>query len=108
MQYPPHPDLRDRLLKVIDASWASQISAQDPRFVDLLPDGEGTIFEQIDAYTSSSADYQLEEQLLAEAMPAIEARIHEIEGLPLDVALKGFLAACLDIEARNWKLCSQD
>ena len=31
--------------------------------------------------------------MLAEAMPAIEARIHEIEGLPLDVALKGFLAA---------------
>ena len=53
LQYPPHPDLRDRLLKVIDASWAPQVSAQDPRFVDLLPDGEGTIFERIDAYTSS-------------------------------------------------------
>jgi hypothetical protein len=93
VQDPPRSDLRDRLLKVIDASWASQISEQDPRFVDLLPDGEGTIFERIDAYTSSPADYQLEEQSLAEAIPAIEGRIHEIDALPLDVALKGFLAA---------------
>jgi sigma-70-like protein len=93
LQDTPHPDLRDRLLKVIDASWASQISEQDPRFVDLLLAGEGTIFERIDAYTSSPADYQLQEQSLAEAMPAIEVRIHEIDGLPLDVALKGFLAA---------------
>ncbi|HEX9867547.1 MAG TPA: hypothetical protein VGC99_02955, partial [Candidatus Tectomicrobia bacterium] len=30
LQDPPRPDLRDRLLKVIDASWASQISEQDP------------------------------------------------------------------------------
>jgi hypothetical protein len=93
VQYPPRPDLRDRLLKVIDAIWAPQISEQDPRFVDLLPAGEGTIFERIDAYTSSPADYQLEEQSLAEAIPAIEARIHEIDSLPLDVALKDFLAA---------------
>ena len=93
LQEPPRRDLRDRLLKVIDANWALQVSDQDPRFMDLLPDGEGTIFERIDAYTSSPADHQLEEQSLAEAIPAIEARIHEIDGLPLDVALKGFLAA---------------
>jgi Sigma-70, region 4 len=93
LQDPPRPDLRDRLLKVIDANWAPQVSDQDPRFMDLLPNGEGTIFERIDAYTSSPADHQLEEQSLAEAIPAIEARIHEIDDLPLDVALKGFLVA---------------
>jgi hypothetical protein len=93
LQYIPHPDLRDRLLKVINAPWAPQVSEQDPRFVDLLLAGEGTIFERIDAYTSSPADHQLEEQALAEAIPAIEARIHEIDVLPLDVALQGFLAA---------------
>jgi hypothetical protein len=93
LQDPPGPDVRDRLLNVIDASWAPQVSEQDPRFVDLLPAGEGTIFERIDEYTSSPVDHRLDEQSLAEAIPAIEARIHEIDGLPLDMALKDFLSA---------------
>jgi sigma-70-like protein len=92
-QESPRHDLRDRLLKVIDAGWAPQVSEHDPRFIDLLPDGEGTVFERIDVYTSSPADHQLEEQSLAEAIPAIEARIQEIDSLPLDVALQDFLAA---------------
>lgn len=89
----PRRDMRDRLLTVIDTSWATQVSEQDPRFVDLLPPGDGTIFERIDEFTSTPADNRLDEQLLAEAIPAIEARIHEIDRLPLDVALKDFLFA---------------
>ena len=74
-------------------AWADQISNEDMRFADLLPPGEGTVQERVEALLLeldplSSVD---EGPLLLGATEEIEERVAEIEGLPLERALLSFL-----------------
>jgi len=87
------PTGSDPLVEAIDAPWADQVSAQDPRFADLLPPGDGTVFERIEQITGQPQEDIGAERELAEAVAAIERRIEEMSRLTLDSALTQFLEA---------------
>jgi hypothetical protein len=84
-------DVSSRLLEAIDAFWAHQISSQDPRFSDLLPPGNLTVFERLEQLTAEPEDPPLQEILLARALPALEERMSSISRLPLEAALTEFV-----------------
>ena len=84
-------DLASVLLKAIDSSWAPQVSNQDPRFSDLLPPGNLTIFERLEQLTAEPEDPPLTETQLARAITALEARLLTISHAPLEVALAHFI-----------------
>ncbi len=81
------------LRELHDKEWADQISTEDMRFADLLPPGQGTVRERVEALLLeldplSSVD---EGPLLLGSTEGIEERIAEIEGLPFEQALLSFL-----------------
>lgn len=81
------------LRELHDKVWADQISNEDTRFADLLPPGEGTLRERVEALLleldpGSSID---EGPLLLGATTEIEQRVAEIGRLPLEQALVSFL-----------------
>jgi hypothetical protein len=92
----------DSLLELIEEPWARQISDQDPRFADLLPNGRGTLYERIDSLTEKPLEGDRALLELSEAVPALRRRIQEIEVLPLDIALREFLYALTGISDKRF------
>jgi len=84
-------DQASQLFKVIDAPWAMQVSNQDPRFSDLLPPGNLTIFEKLEQLTAEPEDPPLAEAQLARAITAVEERVSAMAGIPLEAALANFV-----------------
>jgi hypothetical protein len=81
----------ESLLDALDESWSSQVSESDRRFFGLLPRGDGTIAERIDALTgdpSSSPDEMLS---LAQAIAGIRSRVSQLELIPLETGLADFV-----------------
>jgi hypothetical protein len=79
------------LLGAIDSSWSTQVSTQDPRFSDLLPPGNLTIFERLEQLTAEPEDPPIAEAQLARAIPLIRERLSTISKLPLETALSKFV-----------------
>ena len=84
-------EVSDLLIAAIDAPWANQVSAQDPRFADLLSPHGGTVFERIDQLTDQPSEDPTAEVRLAEAVASIQDRIEKLSQLSLDKALLQFL-----------------
>lgn len=81
------------LRELHDKAWADQISNEDMRFAHLLPQGEGTVRERVEALLleldpGSRVD---EGPLLLGVTTEIENRVAEIGCLPLEQALLSFL-----------------
>lgn len=81
------------LVDAIDSPWASQISAQDPRFRDAFPPGEGTISDRIDFITSQPQEDRGIERALAEALKHIRHQAGALKALTLERQLRDFLQA---------------
>ena len=88
-------DLREpsasRLFEAIGADWAPQVSNQDPRFSDLLPPGNLTVFEMLEKITAEPEDPPLAEIQLARSIDTLSKRLVEIGRAPLEVALADFI-----------------
>ncbi len=84
-------DIASRLLEAIDAFWAPQVSNQDPRFSDLLPPGNLTVFERLEQLTVEPEDPPLAEIQLARAITALGERLSTVARAPLEVALTDFI-----------------
>lgn len=82
-----HDEISSRLFEAIDAPWARQISNQDPRFSDLLPPGNLTIFEKLEQLTAEPEDPPLAEIQLARAISSLGERLSKVARVPLEVAL---------------------
>jgi hypothetical protein len=94
----------DALLAALDEDWIDKVSRKDPRFAAVLPPIRGTLFEAVDALTSSlqagpGANALL--QTLAEAVPSIRERVERIRGMPLEVALRELMAELLQSEDKR-------
>lgn len=76
------------LLSVVDEAWVDQVSAEDPRFADVIPIGVGTLYERIDRITLEPQDPPLEERQVTAALPAIRRRIGDLSALSLERALR--------------------
>lgn len=96
----------DVLVDVIDSPWADQISAQDPRFRDLLPDSELTILERIDLATREPDEDPDEIRALAKAVAAVQQRAEEISQLPLEQALQSLLRGVSRLKDRRLEAIS--
>ncbi len=82
---------QEMLLAACDEPWAERVRADDPRFRDTAPPYEGTLAELFeDALGNPQGERSVR---VAEALPAVRARVAEIDGQPLDVALRGLLGA---------------
>lgn len=80
------------LLAACHEPWAERVRADDPRFRDIAPAYEGTLAELFD---DALANPQGERSLrVAEALPAVLARVSEIDCEPLDFALRKLLLIC--------------
>ncbi len=84
-------DLASPLFKAIDAPWSTQVSNQDPRFSDLLPPGNLTIFERLEQLTAEPEDPPLAEAQLARAIAALGERLSTMASIPLEAALANFV-----------------
>lgn len=83
---------QDELLAVIEESWATQVSGRDPRFVDVVPPGSGTVFERIDRVTLEPEDPPIEERRLLSSLPDIRARLDIVSSTSLESALHFFVS----------------
>jgi hypothetical protein len=85
----------DLIVAAIESPWAEFISGEDPRFADLLEPQDGTLIDQLDAFTSSGARIADEPWLLAiaEKLPEILSRVQAIEAMPLDAAVRQVIGA---------------
>lgn len=81
---------RNRLAEVLDQPWVNQISAQDPRFRDVIPFSAETIFERIERLTSGDEN-SADEMLIGESIPRIQERVAELSSLSLEAALRQLL-----------------
>ena len=88
---PDSEDLASALFKAIDAPWATQVSNQDPRFSDLLPPGNLTVFERLEQLTAEPEDPPLAEAQLAKAMTPLRERLSMLSSLSLEAALANFV-----------------
>ena len=79
------------LLEAINSTWADQVSARDPRFAELMPPGEGTVFERLEQLTSEPHENIVAQVALAQAVKGIQARASQISNMPLEDALGDFL-----------------
>jgi hypothetical protein len=79
------------LLEAIDAPWSGQVSSQDPRFSDLLPASQLTVFERLEQLTAEPEDPPLAELQLARSIAGVQTRLGKISSLPLEVALTDFV-----------------
>jgi hypothetical protein len=83
------------LVDAIGAPWSQEISGADPRFQDLFPPGEGTIWDRIDLLTSQPQEDPGGERALSEALGDIRTRINTIRTHPLDRQLREFIQAMM-------------
>ena len=84
-------DQREALLAASYEPWAEIVRADDPRFRDIAPAHEGTLAQLFDdALANPQGGRALR---VAEALPGLRARVAEIDGQPLDVALRALLSA---------------
>jgi hypothetical protein len=72
--------------------WVHEVSEKDPRFAAILPLGKGTIFERIEALSSATASFE-DEAALATAITSVKETVGHITSLPLENALREYLAA---------------
>jgi hypothetical protein len=87
---------REVLLSVINESWVHQISEQDPRFARLLPPGEGTIAERIEAlFAGPPTAFFADEIALQSSIVEIRREYDRIDSLPLDVSLREYMSALM-------------
>lgn len=89
------------LLEAIDAPWSTQVSHQDPRFADLLPSGNQTVFERLDRVTLEPQDPPLAEIELAREIVSVKARLSELAGPTLEAALSGFVERTTRLRGRK-------
>ncbi|MCG3776140.1 MAG: RNA polymerase sigma factor RpoS [Nitrospira sp.] len=79
------------LLEAIEQEWAAQISSQDPRFAELLPVSNRTIFENVEHFTAEPEDPPIDEMQLARSLPLVETRLKLLSVSSLDAALSDFV-----------------
>ena len=96
-------DLSSALCKAIDAPWATQVSRQDPRFSDLLPPGNQTIFERLEQLTAEPEDPPLAKAQLARAIAVLGERLSTISGMTLEAALANFVERVARIRGAQLK-----
>ncbi len=96
-------DLSTALCKAIDAPWATQVSRQDPRFSDLLPPGNQTIFERLEQLTAEPEDPPLAKAQLARAIAVLGERLSTISGMTLEAALANFVERVARIRGAQLK-----
>jgi hypothetical protein len=89
------------LIRVLDEPWADWISERDPRFADLLPKGQGTLTERIDALTSNPETTLGDLEALAAAVSAVRSRIENLGRQPLEEALANFVSAFFSLRDRR-------
>jgi hypothetical protein len=91
------------LLRALNQPWIDKISEADPRFAPLLPPGRGTLFERLEGLTSMPTDTpaQLQERALADAIPAIERRVEQINNETLGQSLNGYLQALTGFDGKK-------
>src|ERR1017187_2655395 len=89
------------LLEAIDAPWSSQVSPQDPRFADLLPSGNQTIFERLDRITVEPQDPPVAEIELAREIARVKIRLSELASPTLERALSGFVEHTTRLRGRK-------
>jgi hypothetical protein len=99
----------DSLREILDQTWITQVSEQDPRFAVLLPPGSGTIYERIDALNSGPPTVLFgDEVALAQSVDAVRVEMQRIESLSLDVALREFLKVVGRVKGKKLDvLCSR-
>jgi hypothetical protein len=89
------------LLEAIDAPWSTQVSHQDPRFADLLPSGNETVFETIERITVEPQDPPLAEIDLARQIVRVKTRLSELAAPTLEAALLGFVEHTTRLRGRK-------
>lgn len=94
-------DYAEVLLEAIDAPWSTQVSHQDPRFADLLPARDRTVFERLDQITVEPQDPPLAEIALAREIVKVKARLSELAGPTLEAALSGFVECSTRLRGRK-------
>ncbi len=87
---------REYLFSLLGETWVHQISERDPRFARLLPPGEGTIAERIEALlTAPPTAFFADEIALESAIPKVRLEYDRIDALQLDVALREYMSALM-------------
>jgi hypothetical protein len=90
-----------QLVELIDESWVTQVSLEDPRFADIIPPGWGTLYDRIDRLTAEPQDPPVEEHRLASAIGAIRERVEQLSRLSLEEALRRLLQDVSGLEERR-------
>lgn len=80
------------LLEVLTEPWADMISERDPRFVDLMPSGRGSLTERIDQLTSDPEASAKDLEILASAIILIRARLDELAKKSLEECLSDYVS----------------
>jgi len=91
----------DVLLKVLEEPWSDWISEQDPRFARLLPAGRGTLTERIDQLSSAMETRDTDFEALASAVALVRDEVSRIASLPLEAALREYVAAVSGVHDRR-------
>jgi hypothetical protein len=94
-------DGASRLFESIGATWAPQVSSQDPRFSDLLPPGGQTLLEMLETLTAEPEDPPLIEAQLASSIGNLENRLISLGQAPLEVALSDFIDQVSRVRGRQ-------
>jgi hypothetical protein len=82
---------QEALLTACYEPWADRVRADEARFRDIAPAYEGTLAELFDdALSNPQGERSLR---VVESLPAVRARVAEIDCQPLDVALRSLLVA---------------
>ena len=68
---------------------------------DMIPVGSGTLYERVDRLTVEPQDPPLEENELAEAIPAIINRIDQISSLRLEIAIIELVKSISHLEGKR-------
>ena len=96
--------MTDLMLSMINAPWTELITAEDPRFTQFFPGRQGSLSQYLEtiltasslASTEITSDGTSFEQLTLfseDNVQRILERVQEIKQMPLDVALRDYLAA---------------
>ncbi len=100
------------VLSMIDAPWVELITAEDPRFTQFFPRGHGALSQYLEAILVASSgagtdiisDGTSFDQLSLfseENVHAILEHVQKIQQMPLDVALRDYMAALSRFEDRR-------
>jgi hypothetical protein len=92
----------DDVLEIVGEPWVDQVGPADPRFSDLLPPlANATVFEMLDALTSSPETDSEAASQIAQALPELRTRLGEIEAESLEAQLGHFLQMISRLEGER-------